>query len=206
MSEQPSLLHLLLIRLKPGLSKEACRALLGEAAALAGIDRVHHSGAVEASDGDSTHSLALFLFLSDRQALEEFGAHPTHIRFLRATLAPLLESMSGADVGVEAAPPADYGFACCFGAMFAPDAYDWQVRAFLDQVRSSLGPEAALCAGLTLDERQAFRAAGVLLCPEPVAPDALKPIFEGHAGLLHTEVVIGSAQRLRPLSHPGAEQ
>ena len=205
MPERPSVLHLLLVRLKPGLSNGACRALLAEAAALADIEGVNYAGAVEASWDDSTHSLALFLFLRDRHAVENFGSHPAHIRFLRTTLAPLLDSMSGVDVGVEAGPPTDYGFACCFGAAFTPDAYDWQVRAFLDEVRSSLDG-GTLCAGLTVDERQTFRAAGIAFWREPPAPDAPKLALESSGGLLRTETVIGVTHRLRSLPGPAFEQ
>jgi len=193
----PSILHLLLVRLKPGLSKEAPRALLAEAAALAGIDGVHHAGAVEASRGDSTHSLALFVFLRDRAALEEFGAHPAHVRFLRRTLAPSLESMASADVWVDQPPPEDYAAACCFCVAFEPQVYDWQVRAHLEQVRSSLGRAGLLCAGPSLDDRQAFRSAGVAFWPGPEAMSAADPL-SGPAGpaTQARAVVAGPARRL----------
>jgi hypothetical protein len=203
MPEQLSVLHLLLVRLKPRLLKEARQTIVAEAVSLADIEGVLHAGAAEATSRDSTHSLALFVFLRNRQALDEFGAHPAHIRFLRTTLAPLLDSMTGADVGIEAAPPADYAFACCFGAAFAPDAYDWQVRGFLEQVRSSLGAGATHCSGLPLDERQTFRAAGVVFRTEPAAADSLKLAPEGYPGLLRTETVIGVARRLGPPGGPG---
>jgi hypothetical protein len=206
MPERLSVLHLLLVRLKPGLSKKARRTIVAEAAALAEIEGVRQAGVVEATGGDSTHSLALFLFLRDRQALDEFGAHPAHIRFLRTTLAPLLDSMTGADMAIEAAPPHDYASACCFAAAFAPDAYDWQVRGFLDQLASSLDAGATLCAGLALDERQIFRAAGVVLWRAPTAPDSLKLALGGYAGLLRTEIVVGTAQRLGPPARPGLER
>ena len=195
----PSILHLLLVRLKPGLSKEAARVLLADAAVLAEIDGVQHAGTVEASREDSTHSLALFVFLRDRAALEEFGAHPAHVRFLRRTLAPALESMASADVSVDQAPPDDYAAACCFCVAFEPQVYDWQVRAYLDQVCSSLGQAGLLCAGPSLDDRQAFRAAGVAFWPGAEVVPAADPL-SGPAGppTQARAVVAGPARRLAP--------
>lgn len=204
MPEQPCILHLLLVRLKADLSKEARQALVAETAALASIDSVHHAGAVEASRGDSTHSLALFVFLKDRTALEEFGSHPAHVRFLRRTLAPALESMASADVLVDQAPPDHYAAACCFCVAFEPQVYDWQVRSYLEQVRSSLGRAGLLCAGPSLDDRQAFRAAGVAFWPMPEAMPAADPLSgpDGPATQARA-VVAGPARRLTP---PAAQE
>jgi hypothetical protein len=201
MPEQPFVLHLLLVRLKPDLAPEARGVLTAEAAALAGIEGVAQAGLVEGSSPGSTHSLALFVFLRDRGALEEFGTHPVHVRFLRQTLAPALESMVSADVSVDQLPPDDYAAARCFCAAFEPQVYDWQVRAYLEQVRSSLGPAGLLCAGPSLDDRQAFRAAGVAFWPGPEALSAVGPLStpaspptQAHA------IVAGPARHLAPPS------
>jgi hypothetical protein len=201
MPEQPSVLHLLLVRLKPGLSKEDRSALMADAAALASIDGVQHAGAVQASGLDSTHSLALFVFLRDRAALEDFGAHPAHVRFLRRTLAPLLESMASADVSVDQTPPDDYGAACCFCVAFEPQVYDWQVRAYLEQVRSSLGPAGLLCAGPSLDDRQAFRAAGVAFWPRPEGMSTAGPLSGPAAPATQARAVVAGPARRLALPH-----
>lgn len=194
MSRQPTVLHLLLVRLKPGSAEDARRALLAEAEGLATIGGVTEAGAVEANAEGATHALAFFAFLRDRAALEEFGADPAHVRFLRATLAPYLESLAAADVSVDAAPPEAYAAACCFCTPFPPEAYDWQVRGYLNQVRASLGDAAHLCAGPALDDRQAFRAAGIAFWPG--VPDDLS-VFQDRraAGRTPQALVAGPAQR-----------
>ncbi len=192
-------MHVLLVRLKPDLAPAARATLLAEAAALAGIEGVAQAGLVEGSDPGSTHSLALVAFLRDRAALEEFGTHPAHVRFLRRALAPALESMASADISVDRPPPDDYAAACCFCVAFEPQVYDWQVRAYLEQVRSCLGPGGLLCAGPSLDDRQEFRAAGAAFWPGAEGlPAAALLSGPGGPPTQARAVVAGPAQRLEP--------
>lgn len=199
MPEQPSILHLLLVRLKPDLPAAAREVLTTEAAALAGIEGVAQASLVEGSGPGSTHSLAFLVFLSDRAALEEFGTHPAHVRFLRRTLAPALESMASADVSVDQPPPDDYVAAYCFCVAFQPQVYDWQVRAYLEQIRSSLGQAGLLCAGPSFDDRQEFRAAGVAFWPPPEPTFTADPLLEPASPVTQSRAVVaGPARRLAP--------
>jgi hypothetical protein len=140
------------------------QTILNAFARLAQIEGVLHLGTARAAGDDSTHSLAMFAFLRDAAALEEFGTDPRHIEYLKSAVLPQVSDLVTADVVVDRSPPPSYGAAACFCAGFHPATYDWQVRSLFEAAPRS--PDSATIGGLAATERQRFRAAGLTLWPD----------------------------------------
>jgi hypothetical protein len=164
MMAQTSILHLVLLNLKPAPGEAPVDDLLAAFGRLAEIDGVLHLGAARAASDDSTHSLAMFALLRDSAALEEFGTHPRHIEYLQTAVLPRVSDLVTADVVVAEAPPPSYRAAACFCASFRPTTFDWQVRSLFDAAAQV--PDNATVGGIAADGRQRFRAAGLALWPD----------------------------------------
>jgi hypothetical protein len=163
MRAQKPILHLVLLNLKPTSGKAAVDDLLAAFGRLAEIDGVLHLGAARAASDDSTHSLAMFAVLRDSVALERFGTHPLHIKYLQRAVLPRVSDLVTADVVVAGEPPPSYRAAACFCASFQPTTYDWQVRSLFDAAPRMQG--SATIGGIAVNGRQRFRAAGLALWP-----------------------------------------
>jgi hypothetical protein len=169
-----SVLHVVLLNLKPAPGKAPVDDLLAAFGRLAEIDGVLHLGTARAASEDSTHSLAMFALLRDSAALEEFGTHPRHIEYLQTAVLPRVSDLVTADVVVADCPPGRarhgrvwpplYHAAACFCASFRTTTYDWQVRSLFDAAAQV--PDNATIGGMAIDGRQRFRAAGLALWPD----------------------------------------
>ncbi len=162
-------LHLLLVHLKPGLPGAQRDALIGETAPLGSIDGVLHMGFIEGAGDESTHDLGLFFYLRDIAALERFGTDALHMEYLQRFFLPAVADFVGMDIAAEGEPVVEYGAAACFCLNFQPDTYDWQVRALLTQLAGATTGILGASVGRALDQRQPFRAGGVILASEPGA-------------------------------------
>jgi hypothetical protein len=165
MTAQKTILHLVLLNIKPTPGEAAVDDVLAAFGRLAEIDGVLHLGAARTASDDSTHSLAMFAMLRDTVALEEFGTHPLHIEYLQAAVLPRVTDLVTADVVVAGGPPPSYRAAACFCAGFQPTTYDWQVRSLFDAAARMQG--SATIGGIAVNGRQRFRAAGLALWPHP---------------------------------------
>ena len=163
MIAQNSILHLVLLNLKPASGEAPVDDLLAAFGRLAEIDGVLHLGATRAASDDSTHSLAMFALLRDSAALEEFGTHPRHIEYLQTAVLPRVSDLVTADVIAAEGPPPSYRAAACFCASFQPTTYDWQVRSLFEAAAQT--PGNTTIGGMAADGRQRFRAAGLALWP-----------------------------------------
>lgn len=171
MTAHSPILHLALMNLRPASAAQAvspaaetAQAILAAFARLGEIDGVLHLGTARAASDESTHSLAMFAFLRDADALERFGTHPRHIQYLRSAVLPQVSDLVTADVVVTGGPPPSYGAAACFCAGFHPTTYDWQVRSLFEA--ACRVPGDVTIGGLAANDRQRFRAAGLALWPD----------------------------------------
>ena len=126
--------------------------------------------------GRSDDYLVAATRLADRAALEPFAASAPHMEFVMRGVAPVTVRMWSAAVETEAPEDpaiAEAGTLWGFALPARDGVYDWQVRQLLEDVEALPG---SAVVGLTVEEREHFRAAGVvLLSPDQVAPfeDAL---------------------------------
>jgi hypothetical protein len=148
-------LHIVAARMKHAADDAARERALELAHGLGEADGV--AGSLVAS---SEQWLITATWLSGREALEPFAASPQHMTFIMRGLAHSIEGIWSASVETAAAPQ-DAGavamWAFALGA--AEGAYEWQVRDLLDRIERLPGVAAA---GPTVEERERYRAAGVV--------------------------------------------
>ena len=198
-------LHLALANLRPGLSEPEAEAIVDAFGRLASLPGVLRLGAVRARSDDSTHSLALFVYLRDAAGLEAFGTDGRHIDFLRRSLVGAVTDLATADVATSVLPPETYSGAACFGARLRPQTFDWQVRGLLERLNGPL----VVSGGLALNDRQRFRAAGLAFWTGGGEPDAAFGEFRRRWAeawgpiLTEAALVLGDA---RPLGAPAPRQ
>jgi hypothetical protein len=210
MMAQTSILHLVLLNLKPASGEAPVDELLAAFGRLAEIDGVLHLGAARAASDDSTHSLAMFALLRDSAALEQFGTHPRHIEYLQTAVLPRVSDLVTADVVVAEPPPPSYRAAACFCASFRPTTFDWQVRSLFDAAAQA--SDNATIGGVAADGRQRFRAAGLALWPDrdDWSPgrrsDWLRRLWDDCWGPAATDQarVVGPAMPIGPTASGGA--
>jgi hypothetical protein len=150
------------MHLKSGTTDEQRDQLVTSFSGLLPVTEAAALGCVTAGDGGSTHDLALFAYLTDAAALERFGTDARYMRYLQHSFLPLIEDFVSADVEVETGPATGYEFAVCFCLDIPPATYDWQVRALLSRLTSASKAAVSAAVGIALNERQSYRAAGVI--------------------------------------------
>jgi len=165
----PTALHLLLVHLRPAVAPGQRDALVEGLTPLRSLKGVLHIGCVEGKEGVSTHDLGLFVYLRDAAALERFGTHPLLMKYLQQFFLPVVEDFVSMDVAVEGGPAERYGAAFCFCLDFRPDTYDWQVRSALEQLAGNTdkGRLLGVSVGVALNQRQPFRAGGLVFAASP---------------------------------------
>jgi len=164
----PTALHLLLVHLRPAVAAGQRDALVEGLTALQSLKGVLHIGHVEGTESVSTHDLGLFVYLRDAAALEQFGTHPLLMKYLQQSFLPVVEDFVSMDVAVEGEPVERYGVALCFCLDFRPDTYDWQVRSALEQLAgNTYGRLLGASVGVALNQRQPFRAGGLVFAASP---------------------------------------
>jgi hypothetical protein len=165
----PTALHLLLVHLRPAVAAGQRDALVEGLTPLRSLNGVVHIGCVEGKEGVSTHDLGLFVYLRDAAALERFGTHPLLMKYLQQSFLPVVEDFVSMDVAVEGGPAERYGAALCFCLDFRSDTYDWQVRSVLEQLAGDTDKGTLLGAsvGVALNQRQPFRAGGLVFAASP---------------------------------------
>lgn len=150
------LLHVVAATLRAGAAPEAIEAALEIAHGLLAAP-----GATAVLAGRSPEHLVAATWLESRDALEPFAASTPHMEFLLRGVAPVTREMWSASVETAATEPDEgTGLLWAFALPATRTVYDWQVRALLSDIDSLPG---AASAGPTVEERDRFRAAGVVM-------------------------------------------
>lgn len=111
--------------------------------------------------GHSAEHVVAACWLKDPAALEPFAESEPHMAFVMRGLAPLVSGMWSASVATDA-PPIDLGGVAALWALAIPEqagVYEWEVRRLLDDIAALSGLAAT---GPTVEERERFRAGGVV--------------------------------------------
>lgn len=125
--------------------------------------------------GCSSSHLVVAAWLPDPGALEPFAASPPHMNFVMRGLAPLIEGMWSISVATDREPPTTAAASiCAFALPEADGIFEWQIRRQLEAIDALSG---TAWLGPTVEERERYRAGGVILlqdAAEPDFPDALQ--------------------------------
>lgn len=150
-----TLLHLVVAPLRADADPDAVPRTIDLARALAdapGVTRVLVAHSAEV--------LIVAAVLADREALEPFAASAPHMAFVMRGLATVTSGMWSAEVACDADFPADQPAQLwAFGLLDGEGVFEWQVRQLLSAVSALPG---AAVLGPTIEERERFRAAGVV--------------------------------------------
>ena len=169
------LVHIVVAALRSDVPATAIDASLDLAHALEAAPAVE-ACVVARSD---THLLAA-VWLADATALEPFAASEAHMTFVMRGLAPVVSGMWSASVSCDrpaplpdAAPPAA---AWVFALPETEGVFEWQVRRLLATLDDLPG---IAWAGPTVEERERYRAGGVVL----LDASALAPFLDARVTL-----------------------
>ncbi len=156
------LLHVVAANLRTDADQEALTRAIQLARGLQSAE-----GARTVLVGRSDGRLVVATWLEDLASMEPFAASAPHMEFVMRGLAPIAASMWSASVEIatpalDEPPAASEGVAAMWAfALPAQDGvFEWQIRQLLDDI-SALPGDAA--AGPTVEEREQFRAAGLVL-------------------------------------------
>jgi hypothetical protein len=165
-------LHADFISLAANTTADARRDLIAAARDLASLTNVL---AVHLIDGDASadFDLALLFLLPDLAALEPFGTEGDYVRFLQGKVAPLLQTLAGADVQLDGDFQPGGERATCLALAASAETYDWEVSSFLADWLEQLAPRSAV-KGLAAGERQRYR--GLALAFTDATPAAVRPV------------------------------
>jgi hypothetical protein len=157
----PGVLHVVVATLRAGVPDEAVARAVDAARAL------RDAPGVEAvMVGRSGEQLVVATWLGGREALELFASSRPHMAFVMQGLAPVIRGMWSAAVESDTPPPAPdaVGALWAFALPEAEGVYEWQVRDLLARIEALPGTAAV---GPTVEERERYRAGGVVCVPEP---------------------------------------
>ncbi len=157
----PGVLHLVVASLRPDAPPEAVARAVDAARALcdaAGVEAV--------LVGRSEQQLVVATWLGGREALEVFASSRPHMAFVMQGLAPAISGMWSAAVESSTPPPAADAVAWlwAFALPEAEGVFDWQVRDLLARIEALPG---AAAIGPTVEERERYRAGGVVCIADP---------------------------------------
>ena len=154
-----TLLHLVVATLRSDLEDGAGAELTALAAGLGEAE-----GALTTLVARSERELIAATWLSSLDALEGFASSPAHLRFVLEGVGRSSAGMWSAVVSTPAAEPSESEVEAlwAFGLPTDPPAFEWQLRELLDAIEALPGQSAA---GPTAEERERFRAAGVVCVP-----------------------------------------
>lgn len=109
--------------------------------------------------GRAEDRLVAVTWLDGRDALEPFAASPMHMSFIMRGLAPCIRGMWSAAVETDVEAPAQIDALWVFALQSVETLFEWQVRDLLQSVAMLPGTAAV---GVTLEERERYRAGGVV--------------------------------------------
>ena len=176
------LLHLVVAALRP----DASDADLDRATSLAG-DLAAIDGVQACVVGRSETALMATVWIDRRDRIEGFAAAPEHMRFVIEGVANATSGMWSASIALDAnstAPPGEARALWAFALPAEPPAFEWQVQELLSAIGDLADGAGALAvfAGPTVEEREQFRAGGVVLAADGDADALSGRIAEARAG------------------------
>jgi hypothetical protein len=150
----PGAVHIVAARIRAEATADELRELARLAAGLGGA-----AGVEAAIVGRSDEQLVTATWLRSRAALEDFAATPEHMTFVMRGLARSARGVWSAAVATEAPPPGNPDYLWAFAIPASDEVYEWQVLEVLADIeRLAVSP----AAGPTIEERERYRAAGVV--------------------------------------------
>ncbi|MEZ4503761.1 MAG: hypothetical protein R3C39_14150 [Dehalococcoidia bacterium] len=126
--------------------------------------------------GRSETQLLVATWLPDRASMERFASSVPHMAFIMRGVASVTNGMWSAaaeieESALEAASMASPASMWVFGVHGGDEVYEWQVRRVLDGLRDLRAEAGVVVAcGSTFEERDRFRAAGVVLATAEAHP------------------------------------
>jgi len=163
-----AVLHLIVAALR----SDADPAAVGQAEALA-TDLHTVPGVTGVVSARSSEVLLVAAMLDGRDRLEGFAASPQHMAFVMRGVAVITSSMWSASLATEAEPSAlTVAAASATRAWIVALAdndslFEWQARTFLDDLAALPG---IAIGGVTVEEREQFRAGGLVLLDTATLP------------------------------------
>ncbi len=176
------LLHLVVAALRPDASdadRDRATSLAGNLATIDGVQAC--------VVGRSETALTAAVWIDRRDRIEGFAAAPEHMRFVIAGVAQATNGMWSASIALDAAdaPPAgSVGALWAFALPAEPPAFEWEAQELLSAIAGladSEGDALAVVAGPTVEEREQFRAGGVVLATDGDAEALSQRIEEARA-------------------------
>lgn len=149
-----AIVHVICATLNPDARPEAVAHAIALGRALPTARGVRH-----AILGRGEGRIVAATWLDDRDALEPFAASPMHMAFIMRGLAPCILGMWSVAVESDVTPPADTDAMWVFALQSLDTLFEWQVRDFLQSVAALPG---AAAVGVTVEERERYRAGGVV--------------------------------------------
>lgn len=176
------LLHLVVGSFRPEAAEADRERALRLARALAGAE-----GVAACVAGRSGEALAAAVWLGARDRLEAFASAPEHMRFVIEGMGRASGGMWSASIALppDAPPPPSGARALwAFALPSDPPAFEWEARELLDRVAAFAGGADGLAAwvGPTVEERERFRAGGVLLAADEDASALARRAEAARAG------------------------
>lgn len=171
------LLHLVVAALRPDATdadRDHATKLARDLAAIEGVQAC--------VVGRSDAALTAAVWIDRRDRIEGFAAAPEHMRFVIEGVANATSGMWSASIALDAAaPPAAEGARAlwAFALPTEPPAFEWEAQELLSAITTLAGADGgatAVYAGPTVEEREQFRAGGVVLAGDDA--DALSARVE----------------------------
>lgn len=183
--------HVICATLRPDAPAGSVDTAVERAHAMSAAPAVLHTVA-----GHTDGVILTATWVADRTALEVFAASPEHMAFVMRGLAPCISGMWSAAAETHAAPPAEVDALWVFAVRNAESVFEWQVRDLLQALAALPGH---LAAGATFEERDRYRAGGVVAVPPGGIPAFQAALLSARAGWgdLGTQVV----EAFAPVSH-----
>lgn len=175
------LLHLVVAALRPDASDADRDRATSLARDLATID-----GVQACVVGRSDTALAAAAWIDRRDRIEGFAAAPEHMRFVIEGVAQATSGMWSASIALDAdsAPrPGVVRALWAFALPAEPPAFEWEAQELLSAIGTLADGDGALSvfAGPTVEEREQFRAGGVVLATDGDAEALSRRIREARA-------------------------
>ena len=176
------LLHLVVAALRPDAPDADRDHATNLARDLAGIE-----GVQACVVGRSDTALTAAVWIDRRDRIERFAAAPEHMRFVIEGVANATSGMWSASIalGANSMPPAGGVQALwAFALPAEPPAFEWQAQELLSAIAELADEDGTLAvfAGPTVEERERFRAGGVVLAADGDAEALSQRIEAARAG------------------------
>ena len=176
------LLHLVVAALRPDAPDADRNRATSLAGNLATIDGVQASVV-----GRSDTALTAAVWIDRRDRIEGFAAAPEHMRFVIEGVAQATNGMWSASIALDAVDALDPGSVSAlwaFALPAEPPAFEWEAQELLSAIGTLAdgnGDALAVFAGPTVEEREQFRAGGVVLATDGDAEALTRRIEEARA-------------------------